>query len=106
MSTLRASVLQVMAMNVSRRELVWCIVLLVLVLDLMVNCREYEGFWGMVFLWTIPINVIWAFFVIRSIELRWLRISLLVFYFVVIASVLIFPILRFIRLTNVCGWMR
>jgi len=92
-----------MTMNVSRRELVLCIVFLIALLDLAVNCRQYESGIAKVFLWTIPINVVWAFVFIRTIELRWLRLSLLVLYFIVIVSAIVFPTLRFFGIFNTCS---
>jgi hypothetical protein len=92
-----------MPMDVSRSELVLRVVFPFALLDLVVNCREYEGFLGMVFLWTIPINIIWGIVFIRSMELRWLRILLLVLYIIVIASVVVIPTLRFMGLVNGCS---
>ncbi len=92
-----------MAMNVSRLELAWCIIFLSGLLDLVVNCRQHEGFNGKVFLWTIPFMVVWAFMFIRTIELRWLRLSLLVLYFIVIVSAIVFPTLRFFGIFNTCS---
>ena len=105
MSTFWVTVLQVMPMNVSRRELVWCVVFLIALLDLAMNCRQYVGgIWGgRIFLWTIPFMVVWAFMFIRTIELRWLRLSLLVLYFIVIVSAIVFPTLRFFGIFNTCS---
>ena len=47
--------------------------------------------------------VVWAFMFIRTIELRWLRLSLLVLYFIVIVSAIVFPTLRFFGIFNTCS---